>query len=105
MIKIKSLGFDWDSGNRNKCRKHGLDLSEIESFFEQDFIYIAPCINHSQSETRYLAAGRLPKGQPMFVVFTFRESAECLLIRPISARYMHRKEAKKYEEEIARIEK
>ncbi len=26
-------GFDWDAGNRDKCRKHGLALAEIEAFF------------------------------------------------------------------------
>lgn len=23
-------GFDWDEGNREKCRKHGVSLPEIE---------------------------------------------------------------------------
>jgi uncharacterized DUF497 family protein len=24
-------GFDWDHGNRDKCRKHGVSIGEIES--------------------------------------------------------------------------
>lgn len=99
MIKIKALGFDWDAGNRNKCRKHGLDPLEIEEFFKQENLYITPDYKHSEKETRYLAAGRSKKGRHMFVVFTLREDNGDLLIRPISARYMHKKEAKKYEEE------
>ncbi len=35
----------------------------------------------------------------MFVVFTLRENPGGLLIRPISARYMHGNEAKRYEQE------
>ena len=27
-------GFDWDRGNRDKCRKHGVSLAEIEQIFE-----------------------------------------------------------------------
>jgi hypothetical protein len=39
------------------------------------------------------------------MVFTLRERADALLIRPISARYMHQKEIRHYEEEIAKAEK
>lgn len=41
----------------------------------------------------------------MIVVFTLRTIKQDILIRPISARYMHEKEARKYEEEIPKIEK
>ncbi|MBI5428045.1 MAG: BrnT family toxin [Nitrospinae bacterium] len=99
MIKIKTLGFDWDAGNRSKCRKHGLAPLEIEGFFKQESVYIAPDFKHSQKEIRYLAAGRSEKGRPMFVAFALRKNNGDLLIRPISARYMHKKEARKHEEE------
>ena len=39
----------------------------------------------------------------MLVAFTFRIREERILIRPISARYMHEKEAKKYEEKGTEI--
>ena len=86
-------GFDWDEGNVTKCQKHGVTLEEIEEFFQTQ-IYVAPDIKHSQDEVRFLAVGRLSSGRPMFVVFTLRNN----LIRPISARYMHEKEAKQYEQ-------
>jgi uncharacterized DUF497 family protein len=86
-------GFDWDEGNVTKCQKHGVTLEEIEEFFQAQ-IYVAPDLKHSQDEERFLAVGRLPSGRPMFVAFTFRNK----LIRPISARYMHEKEAKQYEQ-------
>lgn len=41
----------------------------------------------------------------MFVAFTLRVKAGLRLIRPISARYMHAKEAKRYEEAFAKNEK
>lgn len=99
MISIKVDGFDWDVANRSKCEKHGLTVSEIQSFFKQDEIHIAPDIKHSGEETRYLAMGRTRKGRPIFVAFTFRYKGALKLIRPISARYMHSKEAKRYEQE------
>ena len=34
----------------------------------------------------------------MFIAFTFREREEQILIRPVSARYMHKEEIEKYEE-------
>ena len=39
----------------------------------------------------------------MLVVFTIRKVNETVRLRPISARYMHEKEARKYEEESAKI--
>ncbi len=101
MIKITTAGFDWDTGNRDKCRKHGLVPSLIEEFFKQENLYIAPDYKHSPKEARYFAVGRSKNGRPMFVVFTTREKDGSLLIRPVSARYMHKKEVNKYEEESA----
>lgn len=39
----------------------------------------------------------------MVVVFTIRTFGESIRLRPISARYMHKKEAQKYEEERSKI--
>ncbi|MFQ5673905.1 MAG: BrnT family toxin [Nitrospinales bacterium] len=105
MIKVKALGFDWDAGNRNKCRKHGLTpffmlpARNRRLFQTGQSLYIAPDFEHSKKEARYLAAGRSQKGRPIFVVFSLRQNAGGLLIRPISARYIHKKEAKKHEQE------
>ncbi|NMG11314.1 hypothetical protein DP117_32385 [Brasilonema sp. UFV-L1] len=38
----------------------------------------------------------------MFVAFTLRQKEEEILIRPISARYMHEKEVLRYEENLAK---
>jgi uncharacterized DUF497 family protein len=92
-MAIQVEGFNWDEGNTAKCQKHGLSIAEIEAFFQVG-IYVGPDIKHSIGEQRFLAVGRSPSGRPMFVAFTLRNG----LIRPISARYMRDKEAKKYEE-------
>ena len=102
-MEIQALGFDWDTGNRRKCRKHGIALPEIEGFFRQDSVFVMPDIHHSQTEERYIAYGPSPKGRPMFVAFTFRIRGDEMLIRPISARYMHEKEAREYEEKSSKI--
>ncbi len=39
------------------------------------------------------------KGRGVFMVFTLRRRGDELLIRPISARYMHKKEIDGYEKE------
>lgn len=91
--KLQVLGFDWDDGNRKKCQKHGLSIKIIEAFFKQKKVLVAPDIKHSHKERRYLAIGRASNKKPMIVVFTLRD----FRIRPISARYMHKKEAEKYE--------
>ena len=91
-------GFDWDDGNRSKCQKHGVSIAEIELLL-MTAARIAPDLKHSESEQRSLAVGRDSRGRALFVVFTVRTRGGRRLIRPISARYMHRKEIKGYEEE------
>lgn len=91
-------GFDWDAGNRDKCLKHGISIVEIE-WLLTTAAKIAPDLNYSATEERHLAVGRDFGGRAMFVAFTIRVKDGQRLIRPISARYMHRKEIKGYEEE------
>jgi uncharacterized DUF497 family protein len=90
-------GFDWDNGNRAKCLKHGVSIAEIESLFEGNPALKAD-IDHSHSEVRVRAVGRARTGRHIFVVFTIRTQLGRRLIRPVSARYMHRKEVRRYEE-------
>jgi uncharacterized DUF497 family protein len=89
-------GFDWDSANRAKCAKHGVPVSTVESLFLRGLL-ILPDEAHSLREQRFKAVGRTEQGRAVFVVFTLRRSGGATLIRPISARYMHRKEVEHYE--------
>lgn len=98
---MKIGGFDWDEGNRQKCQKHGLSLAEIEEALISAGHTILPDERHSAEETRHIAIGRTSAGRLAFIAFTFREKAGRLLMRPISARFMHDKEVRKYEQEIA----
>ena len=91
-------GFDWDAGNREKCQKHGIPIAEIELLLTTA-AKVAPDQKHSATEERYLAVGRDSGGRAMFVAFTIRMKDGQRLIRPISARYMHRKEIEGYEKE------
>ncbi len=97
---MKFEGFNWDTGNTSKCQKHGLTQEEIEYFFQQEKIYVAPDIKHSNSEDRFLAIGRGPGNKLIIVAFTFRNQKGQRFIRPISARFMNRKEVQKYEKEV-----
>lgn len=88
-------GFDWDDGNWPKCSKHGVSRAEIEALFiGRCDVYPDPA--HAQTEDRMLAIGRVSQ-RFMLVAFTLRERKGKILIRPISARYMHRKEVENFE--------
>lgn len=102
-MKLQFSGFEWNEGNLRHCQKHGLSRQQVEHFLQQDNLLVAPALLHAQQEERYLAVGRARTGKPMLVVFTIRRVDETIRIRPISARYMHEKEARKYEEESAKI--
>lgn len=73
-----------------------MSLSEIESLFD-GAVVILPDVEHSHEERRFRAIGRTASGRAMFVVFTQRGESKDTRIRPISARYMHRKEVSSYE--------
>ena len=84
--------FDWDDGNTTKCQKHGMTIPEIQAFF-QARPRVAPDPAHSATEQRHIAVGRTTGGRPTFVAFCWRGAK----IRPVSARYMHEREARHYD--------
>jgi hypothetical protein len=88
------LGFDWDVGNARKNERHGVTQAEVEQIFLRKPLIIAPDARHSQTEPRYHALGRTDGERWLHVTFTMRENDT--LIRPISARTMHRKERPLY---------
>jgi uncharacterized DUF497 family protein len=96
---MRVAGFDWHAGNSAKCEKHGVVRAEIEAVFRSDRLATRPDFAHSDVEERFLAIGPDRSGRYMFVVFTLRVRDGTTWIRPISARYMHRKELKRYVEE------
>jgi uncharacterized DUF497 family protein len=95
-MKFQAGGFDWDDGNRSKCQKHGVSIAEIEALFLHG-PRVAPGPKHSGVEDRLIAVGDPGSGRPLFVAFTMRTKEGRPLIRPVTARYMHAKEAAAYE--------
>ena len=91
-------GFDWDRGNRAKCQKHGLSIALIESLFARP-LAIVPSTAGPREESRFCAVGQTGNGRRVFLVFTLRRKGNEQLIRPISARYMHKKEMDAYEKD------
>ena len=90
-------GFDWDHGNRDKCLKHGMSIEDIEAVFAGPVV-ILPDKENPAGERRLRAIGTTAAGRRAFIVFTWRaERGDGALLRPISARFMHRKEVESYE--------
>jgi uncharacterized protein len=98
------VAFEWDKANQEKCRNHGVSIAEIEALFRRP-LAVFPDPAHSRSETRFKAIGRTDRDRTVLIVFTLRKRGGETLLRPISARYMHRKEVKYYEEEAAKTAK
>ena len=90
-------GFDWDKGNaRKSSTKHGVGQFEAEQVFFNTPLLVLADEKHSQEESRYHALGKTNDARMLHITFTFR--AEGTLIRVISARDMHSKERKVYEQ-------
>ncbi len=95
-------GLDWDDGNTAKIEAR-VPLETLEDFFKQELL-IKEDLRHSFSEERLLAMGYTqdPK-RCLLVAFTVRVKGDERLIRPISARYTHKKEEEAYEREVKKI--
>jgi uncharacterized DUF497 family protein len=100
MVNPGFVGFDWDDGNRSKCEKHGMTIADIEHVVVQQTTLLVPSPKGGDEE-RIMAIGRTPEGRLAMVVFTPRRRGARNLLRPVSARFMHRREARKYEQEVS----
>jgi uncharacterized DUF497 family protein len=92
----KVTGFDWDDGNERKNESHGVTMAEAEQVFFNAPLLLLGDASHSKLEPRYHALGKSDDCRLLHITFTLRHAGES--IRVISARDMHRKERKVYEE-------
>lgn len=98
MIDFNNIdGFHWDHGNTHRIvNKHKVIPSEAEQIFFNEPLLLLGDLKHSQDEPRFHALGITDDRRLLHVTFTLR--AQNTLIRIISARDMHRKERKVYEQ-------
>ena len=90
-------GFEWDDGNsRKSADKHDVSQAEAESIFFNDPLIVVADLKHSETERRFHALGRTAQDRLLHITFTLRQNGT--MIRVISARDMHRKERKVYEQ-------
>lgn len=88
-------GFEWDSGNDIKNESsHQVSCEEAEQVFFNRPLFLQDDVKHSLKEARYHAFGCTNEGRKLAITFTIRGKK----IRVISARDMHRKERKLYEQ-------
>jgi uncharacterized DUF497 family protein len=91
------IGFDWDDGNsRKSADKHGVSQAEADSVFFNDPLIVAEDATHSETERRLNALGKTAQNRLLHITFTLRQNGT--MIRVTSAREMHRKERKAYEQ-------
>lgn len=96
-ILPEPLEFEWDEGNRDKnLLKHEVTNEEAEEIFTNKPNFIFFDEKHSWLERRYMIWGLTDKGRKLSVFFTIRKNK----VRIISARDMHEKERRAYEEKI-----
>jgi uncharacterized protein len=85
----------------DKRTAHGVSIAEIESVFQGE-VWTFPDVAHSKRETRYLSIGQTAADRHVFLAFTIRMRGGERWLRPISARYMHAKEVRHDQAEVAR---
>jgi uncharacterized DUF497 family protein len=95
-MELKVSAFDWDGGNRDKCQKHGLSMSDVDHVLMSTQNLLVRDVQNLLTEDRYIAIGKTRAGRFSFVVFTLRVADD--------QRFMHKKEIAKYEKEIAGLQ-
>ena len=98
MIDLEQIaGFDWDDGNiRKSADKHDVSQAEAESIFFNDPLIVVEDPKHSETEQRFNALGKTAQNRLLHITFTLRQNGT--VVRVISARDMHRKEKRAYEQ-------
>jgi uncharacterized DUF497 family protein len=98
MIDVDQItGFDWDDGNsRKSADKHDVSQAEAESVFFNDPLIVVEDAKHSEKEQRLNALGKTAQNRLLHITFTLRQNGT--LVRVISARNLHRRERKAYEQ-------
>lgn len=96
-ILPEPIEFEWDRGNIDKnVKKHDVANKEAEEVFKNKPIFIFEDAKHSLRETRYMIWGKTDNERLLTIFYTLRKDK----IRIISARDMHKKERRSYEEKI-----
>lgn len=91
----EAIQFEWDEGNREKLKKHGVGNREVEETFFDTEKKIYKDIFHSKEEERFILLGKTKTKRLLYVVFTYRDHS----VRIISARSINKKEVHLYEKE------
>ena len=90
-------GLEWDDGNsRKSADKHDVSQADAESVFFNDPLIVVEDAKHSEAEPRLNALGKTAQNRLLHITFTLRQNGT--MVRVISARDMHRKEGKAYEQ-------
>ena len=92
-----NYSFIWDAGIWPKCGKHGLSKLDIQ-FALNSARFVQESAGRAYGEQRFQAVCSTEDGANVFVVFVVRNKK----IRPISARPMHDKEVRKYDQDFKR---
>ncbi len=92
----KITTFDWDEGNARKNDKLSVSMVEAEQVFFNDPLLIIEDSKHSVAEWRFHALVKTNEHRILHITFTLRNNGESICV--ISARDMHRKERKIYEQ-------
>ena len=92
----KITTFDCDEGNAWKNDKHSVSMVQAEQVFFNDPLLIIEDSKHSVAEWRFHALVKTNEHRILHITFTLRNNGESICV--ISARDMHRKERKIYEQ-------
>lgn len=90
----KLEGFEWNNGNLEHIKKHGVNFRECEEVFLNRPLVLNRDDLHSRTEERIRVYGKSNRNRLLILIFTIRKTK----IRVISARDQNKKEKREYQE-------
>jgi uncharacterized DUF497 family protein len=72
--------FEWDPGNRDKNRKHGVEAGDIESILAGPILFAGRIVEPAHPEPRWLVLGQDRGGRRLALIFTRRGNR----LRPVA---------------------
>jgi uncharacterized DUF497 family protein len=79
-MRLRILGFEWDTTNVAKVETHDLDPDDVESLFDRGEPDV---FDHPTDASRFIALGFVPDDRFVLVVFEYNE--ETCWVRVVTA--------------------
>src|SRR3989442_4928679 len=71
-LEGEARDFEWDTGNRTKLKKHGVEEEDVEAMVRSPIIFAGRIIEPAHDEPRWLVLGKSVRCRKLALILTRR---------------------------------